>query len=146
MWGTFEISNLIFLKTKLDNNNFDICKTEWNIYFTLHFEPFKHYQEPEVASFWNKVLKWTEANKLSMQEKLSSETSCSRPQAPSFPSSFTPLLRDRPLEPACYFSITHGDGSFHSVGLKHGSYCFLFGLRSLFGKLHTMSCNVSEYL
>lgn len=53
--GNFWNIQPYFLKTKLDNNNFDICKTEWNIYFTLYFEPFKYYQEPEGAFFWKKV-------------------------------------------------------------------------------------------
>ena len=44
--GSFEISKLNFLKTKLDNNNSEISRTEWNAYF----EPGKCHHKSKIAS------------------------------------------------------------------------------------------------
>lgn len=46
-----------FLKTQLDNHSSETGKTEWNTSFDWYFEASKYYQEPEVASLKNEVLR-----------------------------------------------------------------------------------------
>lgn len=124
LWGTFKIHKLTFLKTKLNNNSFDICKTEWSAHFEFYFEPFKDYQESEVASFWNKVFKWTKATNLSCKRKcpLKPGVPC---LGPIFPVPWTHPLLHSSLAPGPSRSFPwHMETQyvpFHSVGLKHGS-------------------------
>ena len=63
LWGTFELPKVTFLKTKVDSHSFEIAQTEWNTYFDGYFEASKHYQESNIASLQNEILRLTEANK-----------------------------------------------------------------------------------
>ena len=63
LWETFEISNLNFLKTKLDYNRSKFSRTEWNAYFDWYFEASQGYQWSKMASLQNKILRLTGANK-----------------------------------------------------------------------------------
>lgn len=47
----------------MDKYSFKISKTEWNISFNWCFKTFKCYQESQIASWQNLILKLTEASK-----------------------------------------------------------------------------------
>ena len=48
LWGNFELPKLTFVKTKVDIHSSVIYKTEWNAYFSRHFEASERYQESKI--------------------------------------------------------------------------------------------------